>query len=461
MNPVIAIVGRPNVGKSTLFNRLTKSRDALVANISGLTRDRQYGQGRLGVRPYVVIDTGGVGEDDTAMTQMAGQQSLQAVAESDLICFMVDGRAGLTAADLDLAQRLRSSAKPVYCVVNKIDGIDPDIACAEFYTLGFSACLPVAAAHGRGVTQLIEHMLAACPQTEAASIAQPSGIKLAIIGRPNVGKSTLVNRILGEERVIVCDEPGTTRDSIFTPLTRQDQHYTLIDTAGVRRRGRVTEALEKFSIVKTLQAVEQANVVVVLMDARVGITDQDLHLIDFVITAGRALVLAVNKWDGLSRAEKTVVRRGLERRLVFTNFTKLHFISALHGTGVGDLFPSVTQAYQAASKSLSTAQLTQILQEAVSQHPPPVVRRRRIKLRYAHSGGHEPQRIIIHGKQTGAVPDHYKQYLMNTYQKTLKLVGAPLRIEFKSDPNPYEGRKNILSPRQLRHRQRVIKRAKR
>ncbi|MEE9452184.1 MAG: ribosome biogenesis GTPase Der [Gammaproteobacteria bacterium] len=459
--PVIAIVGRPNVGKSTLFNRLTRSRDALVANVSGLTRDRQYGEGRLGGKPYIVIDTGGIGDAQTAMDEMASAQSQQAIIEADLVLFMTDGRAGLTAADIDVAQSLRVDGKLVYCVVNKIDGVDPNAACADFYQLGFSDIFPIAAAHGRGVNQLIEAILETYPDLDSSTEAQQAGIKLAVVGRPNVGKSTFVNRILGEQRVIVADEAGTTRDSIFIPLTYRGQDFTIIDTAGVRRRGKVTAIVEKFSMIKTLQAIEQSNVAMVLIDARSDVVDQDLHLIDFVIQSGKALVLAINKWDGLDRSEKTKIRNTIQRRLQFAHFAKQHFISALHGTGVGDVFASVTKAYQAATKSLATPYLTQVLQDATRQHQPPLVRGRRIKLRYAHSGGHEPQRIIIHGKQTKALPDHYKRFLNNAYHTALKLQGAPLRIEFKDDPNPYQGRKNVLSPSQQRRRKRLIRHVKR
>lgn len=457
MIPVIALVGRPNVGKSTLFNELTRTRDALVADMPGLTRDRQYGEGKLLDRPYIVIDTGGLGTtEDSSVAALMAEQSWQAVSEADLVFFMVDARSGLTPEDISVAQKLRQKSKTVQLVVNKIDGLNSEMAVLDFFQLGFGDPIPIAASHGRGVTALIEQALQAFPQeTEAETAALGTGIRLSIVGRPNVGKSTLVNRMLGEERVIVFDEPGTTRDSIYIPMERFGQQYTLIDTAGVRRRARVNEMVEKFSVIKTLQAIEASQVVILVLDASEGVTEQDLSLLGFVLEAGRALVIACNKWDGLSSDHRALVKRDLAYRLNFVDFAKIHFISALHGTGVGDLFKSVQRAYESASKELSTAKLTRVLERATQDHPPPMVQSRRIKLRYAHAGGQNPPLIVIHGNQTEHVPESYRRYLMNRFRKGLRLEGTPIRIEFKTSSNPYAGRRNKLTPRQEYKRKRL------
>lgn len=438
MLPVIAIVGRPNVGKSTLFNCLTKSRDALVADWPGLTRDRLYGEGRLGDRSYIVVDTGGVGEQEVAIDNLMAGQTERAIQEADHILFLVDARSGLTAGDLSIAQSLRESGKPVSLVVNKVDGLNSAIVTSEFYALGLGEPYPIASAHGHGVTSMIEAVLEkfSSPEIET-EVSKVPGIRIAIAGRPNVGKSTLINRMLGEERVVVYDQPGTTRDSIEIPFERFGKHYVLIDTAGVRKRRHITEVVEKFSVIKTLQAIESCNVAILVIDAREGITEQDLHLLGFVLDAGKAIIIAVNKWDGLSQDQRDTVHRELSRRLVFIDFAEIKFISALHGTGVGELYPLIEDAYASATQPLITSELTRILEQAVATHQPPLVQGRRIKLRYAHAGGHNPPFIIIHGKQTRSLPDSYRRYLESFYRKALHLVGTPVRIEFRDSVNPY------------------------
>src|SRR3990167_2972899 len=475
MVPVIALVGRPNVGKSTLFNRLTKSRDAIVGDLSGLTRDRQYGEAKWQGRTYIVIDTGGISGDEDGIDAKMAEQSLQAIEEADAVLFMVDARAGLCAADQMIGEHLRKRNKRTFLVANKVDNIDPDLARAEFSPLGMGDALAIAGAHGRGITQMLEVALGDFPKDpveeafdpdeevaegeEAKRIPGPSekdGIKLAIIGRPNVGKSTLVNRMLGEDRVIVYDQAGTTRDSIYIPFERDDEKYTLIDTAGVRRRGKIFEAVEKFSVVKTLQAIQDANVVVFVMDAREGVVDHDLNLLGFVLESGRALVIALNKWDGMEPSERDYVKTELQRRLFFVDFADIHFISALHGTGVGNLYKSVQASFKSAITRWPTNRLTTILEDAVSDHAPPMVNNRRIKLRYAHLGGANPPLIVIHGNQVEAVPKSYIRYLENTYRRVLKLVGTPIRIEFKGGDNPYEGNKNTLTDRQVNKKRRLM-----
>ena len=475
MVPVIALVGRPNVGKSTLFNRLTRTRDAIVGDLSGLTRDRQYGEAKWQGRTYIVIDTGGISGDEDGIDAKMAEQSLQAIEEADAVMFMVDARAGLCAADQMIGEHLRKRNKRTFLVANKVDNIDPDLARAEFSPLGMGDALAIAGAHGRGITQMLEVALGDFPKDpveeafdpdeevaegeEAKRIPGPSekdGIKLAIIGRPNVGKSTLVNRMLGEDRVIVYDQAGTTRDSIYIPFERDDEKYTLIDTAGVRRRGKIFEAVEKFSVVKTLQAIQDANVVVFVMDAREGVVDHDLNLLGFVLESGRALVIALNKWDGMEPSERDYVKTELQRRLFFVDFADIHFISALHGTGVGHLYKSVQDSFRSAITRWPTSRLTQILEDAVREHQPPMVNNRRIKLRYAHLGGANPPIIVIHGNQVEKVPRSYSRYLENTFRRVLKLVGTPIRIEYKGGENPYEGNKNTLTDRQVNKKRRLM-----
>ncbi|MCW8091353.1 ribosome biogenesis GTPase Der [Alteromonas sp. ASW11-130] len=474
MLPVVALVGRPNVGKSTLFNRLTNTRDALVADFPGLTRDRKYGQAMFEQKQFIVVDTGGITGDEEGIDAKMAHQSLLAIEEADVVLFLLDARAGLLPADQGIADHLRRTGKKVLVVANKVDGIDGHSESADFYRLGIGDVNQIAAAHGRGVSQLMDLALEPLKnqfpdmqvspkvqQEEEDAEAQLQRlqdlpIKLAIVGKPNVGKSTLTNRILGEDRVVVYDMPGTTRDSVFIPLTRDDREYVLIDTAGVRKRGKVTEAIEKFSIVKTLQAIEEANVVLLVIDAREGITDQDLSLLGFVLNSGRSLVLAVNKWDGLKTDVKDEIKRELDRRLGFIDFARLHFISALHGTGVGNLFESVNEAYESATKRINTAMLTQIMEMAQQDHQPPLVRGRRVKMKYAHAGGYNPPVIVIHGNQVDDLSNAYKRYLMNYFRKSLNVMGTPIRIEFREGSNPFEGKKNQLTLAQQRKRKRMM-----
>ena len=461
MLPVIAIVGRPNVGKSTLFNRLTKTRDALVADRPGVTRDRQYGQGQLDDQAFIVIDTGGItGQEQEGLDALMAEQVQHALNEADVICFVVDGVSGLVAADNEIAIQLRRLNKPTFVAVNKTDGLEPQSACAEFYGLGFSQLQPIAAAHNRGVVVLTQALLAQAPQPSQVVDDTEQGIRLAIIGRPNVGKSTLVNRILGEERVVVYDMPGTTRDSVEIPMQRDDHAYTLIDTAGVRRRSKVSDHVEKFSVIKTLQAINQANVVIMVLNARESVVEQDLHLLDYAIDAGKALVIAVNKWDGMTTVDRTVCKTDLKRRLHFADFARMHFISALHGTGVGELFASVQEAYACATREFSASERTKILEDALLDHNPPLVRGRRVKPRYAHVGGHNPPIIVIHGNQVDALPDSYKRYLINVFRQVLKLVGTPIRIELRSGDNPYANKGNTLTRRQLAKKRRLMQHVK-
>ena len=458
MIPVIALVGRPNVGKSTLFNQLTRSRDALVANFPGLTRDRKYGEARLGTRPYVVIDTGGIsGEEDGIDSAMAGQ-SMTAIEEADAVLFLVDAREGLNAADEALARHLRQRNKAFHLVVNKIDGVNEDLATADFYALGVESMFAIAASHGRGVRAMIEEVLERFPAADeqAASDQHPNSTRVAVVGRPNVGKSTLVNRLLGEERVVVYDQPGTTRDSIYIDYQRGGRDYTLIDTAGVRRRKNVKQVVEKFSIVKTLKAVDDAHVVVLVMDAREGIVDQDMHLLGHCIEAGRGLVLAVNKWDGIEPDQRDWIKSELGRRLAFADYADIHFISALHGTGVGHLYKSIDAAFESATRKLTTNVLTRILEGAVFDHAPPMVNGRRIKLRYAHAGGQNPPLIVIHGNQTGKVPSSYQRYLEKVFRRELALTGTPVRIEFRTAENPYADKRNKLTQRQVQRKRRLM-----
>ena len=457
MIPVLALVGRPNVGKSTLFNQLTRSRDALVANLPGLTRDRKYGEARMGNRRFVVIDTGGIsGDEDGIDSQMAGQ-SLTAIEEADAVLMIVDAREGLNPGDQALARHLRQRNKAFHLIVNKIDGLDEQVATSDFYALGVESLHGIAASHGRGVRSMIDCVLAPFPDEEPQPQRRefPDSIRVAVVGRPNVGKSTLVNRLLGEERVVVFDQPGTTRDSVYIDYEREGQKYTLIDTAGVRKRKNVRETVEKFSIVKTLRAIDDAHVVIVIMDGHEGIVDQDMHLLGHCIDAGRALVLAVNKWDGIAPEQRDWIKRELGRRLQFADYADTHFISALHGSGVGLLYKSVNAAYQSATRKLNTNALTRILEGAVFDHAPPMVDGRRIKLRYAHAGGQNPPLIIIHGNQTGKVPNSYQRYLQKVYRRELQLVGTPVRIEFRTGENPFVEKRNKLTDRQVQRKRRL------
>ena len=503
--PVVALVGRPNVGKSTLFNRLTRTRDALVADFPGLTRDRKYGQAHLAGHDFIVIDTGGIDGTEEGVEEKMAEQSLLAIEEADIVLFLVDARAGLTSADIGIANYLRQRQnKTTVVVANKVDGIDADSHCAEFYQLGLGEIAQIAASQGRGIASLMEQVLtplaeqmaedaekteeSAVETTDVSSeitefdewdedfdfsneedtalldeeLAQEQtpdkqNIKIAIVGRPNVGKSTLTNRILGEDRVVVYDMPGTTRDSIYIPMERDGQNYTLIDTAGVRKRGKVHLAVEKFSVIKTLQAIQDANVVLLVIDARENISDQDLSLLGFILNAGRSLVIVVNKWDGLDTDVKDRVKSELDRRLDFIDFARVHFISALHGSGVGNLFDSVKEAYECATQKMTTSMLTRILQIAVGEHQPPMISGRRVKLKYAHPGGYNPPIIVIHGNQVDKLPDSYKRYLSNHFRRSLKIIGSPIRLQFQEGNNPFAGKRNKLTPNQLRKRKRLMK----
>ncbi len=458
MRPVIALVGRPNVGKSTLFNQLTRSRNALVADMPGLTRDRQYGDGRNEERSFIVIDTGGLGEGEEGVEVYMAEQSRQAIEEADLVFFMVDARAGLTSADFSIADELRRNHKKVVLVVNKIDGLDEPTALSEFFRLGFTAMHGIAASHGRGVPALISAALADWPvEAEVRVEAELNrGLCMAVVGRPNVGKSTLVNRMLGEDRVVVFDAPGTTRDSIVIPFERHGKSYTLIDTAGVRRRGRVDETVEKFSIVKTLQAIKDAQVIILVIDAREGLVDQDLHLLGYALDAGRAVVIAVNKWDGMSEYDRGIVRQELDRRLDFARYIRIHMISARHGTGVGEMYPSIHRAYDSAACRATAAEITRLLEEAVQAHQPPLVRGHRIKLRYGHMGGTFPPTFVIHGNQTDQTPMAYRRYLENLFRKFFRLEGTPVKLEFRTGDNPFKDKPNMLTTRQIKKKRRLL-----
>ena len=458
MLPVLALVGRPNVGKSTLFNQLTRSRDALVANLSGLTRDRQYGQGQLDDTAFIVIDTGGISGEEEGIDAAMASQSMAAISEADVVLLLVDGRGGLHPGDEALVTHLRTEGKPFHLVVNKIDGVGEDIAASDFYQLGVDNLHTIAASQNRGVRKLIATVLT--PWLEKAREEPPptidGAIRVAIVGRPNVGKSTLVNRLLGEERVVVFDQPGTTRDSVYIDYERRGRNYTLIDTAGVRKRKNVREAVEKFSIVKTLKAIADAQVVILTMDAHEGLVEQDLHLLGQCIDAGRALVIALNKWDGIESDERDWIRSELRRRLQFIDYADIHFISALHGSGVGKLYGSIHAAHDAATRSLSTPRLNRILEDAAASHPPPMVNGRRIKLRYAHAGGQNPPVVVVHGSQTDALPASYQRYLEKIFRRELALHGTPIRIELRSGDNPYAGKRNKLTQRQVQRRRRMM-----
>jgi GTPase len=436
MLPVIALVGRPNVGKSTLFNVLTGTRDAIVADEPGLTRDRQYGFGRLGPLPCVVIDTGGLVENPVGIEAQMRAQTERAVSEADRLILLADARAGLTAEDQFVARELRRSGKPVTLVLNKGEGLDHDLVAADFHALGLGEPQVISASHGQGCEALMEQVLAGF-EAQPAEAADSGAIRIAIIGRPNVGKSTLVNRLLGEERVIASEQPGTTRDSIFVPFERDGRAFLLIDTAGVRRRARVENQIERASVAKTLQAIAEAHVVILVLDAHEGITEQDASVLGIALERGRALIIAVNKWDGIATDQREQVERQLALKLDFVPFAPVHYISARHGSGVGELMQAAVRAYEAAMRTLPTRELTRTLEHALTVHQPPLVRGRRIKLRYAHQGGRNPPRIVIHGNQTTAVPAAYTRYLANVFRKTYDLFATPVLIEYRTDANPF------------------------
>jgi GTPase len=438
MLPVIALVGRPNVGKSTLFNVLTGTRDAIVADVPGLTRDRQYGFGRVGPVPYVVIDTGGLVENPSGIEAQMRAQTERAVQEADRLVFLADARAGLSPQDLFVARELRRSGKPVTLALNKAEGLDPDIVAADFHALGLGPPLTISASHGQGCESLMEHVLAGLEPQLAGDDTTPDAIRIAIIGRPNVGKSTLVNRLLGEERVIASEDPGTTRDSILVPFERDGRRFLLIDTAGVRRRARVEDAVERASVAKTLQAIDEAHVVILVLDAHDTVAEQDASVLGLALERGRALIIAVNKWDGIPAEQRAEIHRQLSLKLDFVPFAPLFFISARHGTGVGELMQATLRAFEAAMRSMPTRGLTRTLEAALTAHQPPLVRGRRIKLRYAHQGGRNPPRIVIHGNQTAAVPEAYTRYLANVFRKGYDLFATPVVIEYRTDANPYK-----------------------
>ncbi len=465
MLPLVALVGRPNVGKSTLFNVLTRSREALVHDQPGVTRDRKYGVCRLGERPFMVVDTGGLSGEDEGLAGLTAQQAVQAIAEADLLLFVVDGRDGLVGLDQTIAGQLRRSGKPAFLIVNKTDGIEAESAVADFASLGIAPVFPVAAAHKRGIGSMVAAIEAELPDTGADPLfgadLEPDRLRLAIVGRPNVGKSTLVNRLLGEERVIASDVPGTTRDAIAVDLERDGRKYRLIDTAGIRRRARVEEAVEKFSVLKTLQAIESAQVVVCMLDASEGVTDQDATVLGHVLESGRGLVIAINKWDGLSDYQREQCRADLDRKLSFVDYALRITISARHGSGLKELLGAVHRTYASATRQFTTSELTRALEIAYDSLQPPVVRGHTAKLRFAHPSGSNPPTIVIHGTRVKSLPVSYKRYLENFFRKRFKLVGTPLRLEFRAGENPYEGKKNVLTEAQIRKRRRMMQHVKR
>jgi GTPase len=460
--PVIALVGRPNVGKSTLFNALTRSRDALVADMPGVTRDRHYGVCRTGERPFVVVDTGGLSGVEEGLDALTAQQVRLAIDEAQVLVFVVDARDGLLPQDRSILGELRRSGKPIIAAVNKTDGLDVENALAEFAVFGIAQTLPLSAAHNRGTEELIAGVLPLLPEDahEERAPGDDDSIRVAIVGRPNAGKSTLINRLLGEDRLIVSDVAGTTRDPIRVPLERDGKRYTLIDTAGVRRKARVEEAVEKFSVIKTLQSMAAAQVVVVMIDARENLADQDLTLIGHVLDEGRALVIAVNKWDGMDAYQREQCQRALERRLGFVDWAKHVFISALHGSGLRELMRAIVRAHTAAMRELGTSDLTRTLERAYESYQPPLVRGHAPKLRFAHPGGSNPPTIVIHGSRTKHIAPAYRRYLENFFRQRYKLEGTPVKIEFREGENPFAGKKNVLTEAQQRKRQRMIREMK-
>ncbi len=463
--PIVALVGCPNVGKSTLFNRLASTRDALVANRPGLTRDRQYARAEVHGRGVTLVDTGGLMGDEGALSELVSEQANAAIAEADVVALMVDARAGLTGGDEDIAQALRRRGADVLLVVNKVDGVAPEAVLGDFAGLGFGEPLLIAAAHGRGVgglkDALAQRLKLAGEGEDEAAVDRAAGVpRVAIVGRPNVGKSTLVNRLLGATRQIVSDQPGTTRDAIEATFERRGRRYALIDTAGVRRRGKVSDFVEKFSIAKTLAALDRADVACILVDAQEGLVEQDLHIFSYAAAAGASLILAANKWDGLAADERASAKAGIERRMRFAPWAPVVYLSALRGAGMNRLLECVDAARAATEFEANPAMLTRLLTRATEAHPPPQVGRRPIKLRYARKGGIRPPTIMVHGNRTDAVPDSYVRYLENFYRDALTLVGAPVKIEFRVNANPYAGKRNVLTRRQRLHRRRVIERGR-
>jgi GTP-binding protein len=458
MLPAVALVGRPNVGKSTLFNRLTATRDALVADYPGLTRDRRYGIGRFGDRRFIVIDTGGLTEGDSdQMSALVASQVGLAIEEADAVVLVVDHKTGLTPDDRQIAERLRRVAKPMVIAVNKSEGVPGEIAEAEFHALGLAPPIGIAALHGHGIDALLEAALADFEAGEEQVDEEEQGPKVAVIGRPNVGKSTLINRLLGENRLITSSEPGTTRDSVYVPCERDGRQFVLVDTAGIRRRSRTFDAIEKYSIVQSLKAIEDAGAIIAVVDARESVTDQDAHLVGLAAARGRALAIAVNKWDGLSGHERRLIEREVERRLDFVPYASVHYVSALHGSGIAELIDAALLAHRNAGAEFPTPRLNKVLADALAVNPPPLIRGRQVRLRYAHQGGRFPPLIVVHGNQAERLPAHYKKYLENAFREALKLRGTPVRVELRTGENPYGGRRNPLTPRQARHRRRMLR----
>jgi GTP-binding protein len=459
MHPVIAIVGRPNTGKSTLFNRITGTRNALIADMPGVTRDRNYSLARHDGHQIIVVDTGGLNDyssSDQAISELVSQQSIQAIREADIIFWVLDGPAGLTPGDENLTELLRPFGKKLYLLINKTEGMDEDMTCAEFYHLGMGTPYAISAQKGYGIESVLDLALADF-SVEPVEEETSKNTRIAVIGRPNVGKSTLINRMTGENRVLTFDKPGTTRDSILIPFSHHNRQYELVDTAGVRRRSKLSENIEKISVIKTLQAIESANIIITVIDASEALTDQDLHLLGLTVQSGKPLIIAANKWDNLEQHQREMIKNQMDRKLAFVDYACFHFISALHGTGVGDIFKTVNKIEKCINKKIQSSELTDLLSQAVEAHAPPLRQGRRIKLRYAHIGGHNPLRIIVHGNQTSHVPDFYSRYLSNFFRRRLRLTGTPVFIQYKYGDNPYRHKRNVLTERQLKRRQRVIR----
>jgi len=462
MLPLVALVGRPNVGKSTIFNVLTRTRDALVADIPGVTRDRHYGICRLiEERPFVIVDTGGLGGDPEGLQGLTEQQAGAAIQEADVLVFVVDARDGAVAQDQNVLQHLRRSGKPVLLAVNKIDGVHEEVALAEFAAFGLGEPLSLSAAHKHGIDDLLdaveEHLP---PELTEEEIGDPNRIRIAVVGRPNVGKSTLVNRLLGEDRVIASDVPGTTRDSIAIDMERDGVKYRLVDTAGIRRRSRVDEMVEKISVIKSLQAMAMSQVAICMIDGQEGVTDQDATVLGHVLDSGRALVIAINKWDGLEPDQRERILDDVSRKLAFVSYATVVTISAKHGSGLRELFRAIGKAHESAMRDFSTSEMTRAIEIAYENFQPPVVRGHSAKLRYAHPAGKNPPTIVIHGSRVKTLPDSYKRYLENFLRQRFKLVGTPLRLEFRDGKNPYEGKTNVLTDSQRRKRRRLMRHVK-
>jgi len=460
MIPVIAIVGRPNAGKSTLFNRITHTRNALVADRPGVTRDRNYGFASHKGSSFILIDTGGLDDyeaENLSIAKLVSEQSLQAIREADAVIWLVDGKSGLLPADEILAGKLRLLKPEIYVLVNKTEGMDPHIASTEFHALGLGRPWPVSAARGDGIDHVLDTILASFPEAEPAVPTEKTGLRISVIGRPNVGKSTLINRMLGEDRLLTFDQPGTTRDSIAIPFERMGRKYELVDTAGVRRRSHLEDPLEKSSVIKSLQALDSSDVIIAVVDASEALTDQDLHLLGLTMESGKPLIIAVNKWDHLSVDQRELIRKQLDRKLAFIDYASIHFISALHGSGVGKLFVTIDKIGRNIAIQVKSSRVTELLEGAVAAHSPPLVKGRRIKLRYAHIGGHSPLRIIVHGNQTESVPANYARYLSTWFRNKLGLVATPVMVEFKHGENPFKGKKNELTERQIKKRRRMMR----